>query len=200
MRTKILSAAALVAAFAVTAVPALAKELRTQSLKPPTAPVQGLPGATAQPQATLAFPTNWHVRSLKKGVLVMREGSPSCTYTVRASLAVAAGDAADATARAAALTPATGARLLETGTRNSAAWRVTRPQAPGQVVRIVAVRVDPLRFASGQAGVKLWLQTTVTAVSDAGDECHSGTYREAAGPAIGDALATARTRAFVKTS
>jgi hypothetical protein len=200
MSTKILPVVALTAALGVTAAPAIAKELRTQSLRPPTSPVQGLPGATAQPRATLAFPTNWHVRSLKKGVLVMREGSPSCTYTVRASLAVAAGDAADATARATSLAPATGARVLETGTRNSAAWRVTRPQVPGQVVRIVAVRVDPLRFASQQAGTKLWLQTTVTAVSGVGDECHSGTYREVTGPAIGDALATARTRAFVKTS
>jgi hypothetical protein len=199
MTTKLLSLAAVVAALGASAGPALAKVLRTQSLRPPSAPVQGLPGATAQPQATLAFPTNWHVRSLNKGVLVMREGSPSCTYTVRASLAVAAGDAADATARATALAPATGARVLETGTRNSAAWRVTRPQVPGQVVRIVAVRVDPLRFASRQAGTKLWLQTTVTAVSGVGNECHSGTYREVAGPAIGDALATARTRAFVKT-
>jgi hypothetical protein len=199
MTTKLLSLAAVVAALGASAGPALAKVLRTQSLRPPSAPVQGLPGATAQPQATLAFPTNWHVRSLNKGVLVMREGSPSCTYTVRASLAVAAGDAADATARATALAPATGARVLETGTRNSAAWRVTRPQVPGQVVRIVAVRVDPLRFASQQAGTKLWLQTTLTAVSGVGNECHSGTYREVAGPAIGDALATARTRAFVKT-
>jgi hypothetical protein len=124
---------------------------------------------------------------------IMREGSRACTYTVRASLVVAAGDEANAAARTSALAPATGARLLESGTRNRAAWRVTRPAAAGQI-RLVAVRVDPL---GSQSGAKLWLQTTVTAVSDAGDECHSGTYRDAAGPAIGDALATARTRAFV---
>ena len=124
---------------------------------------------------------------------IMREGSRACTYTVRASLVVAAGDEANAAARTSALAPATGARLLESGTRNRAAWRVTRPAAAGQI-RLVAVRVDPL---GSQSGAKLWLQTTVTAVSDVGDECHSGTYRDAAGPAIGDALATARTRAFV---
>jgi hypothetical protein len=196
MTTKILSIAALVAALGASAGPALAKVLRTQSLRPPSAPVQGLPNTTAQAQATLAFPSSWRVTSLKKGVLVMRAGTRSCSYTVRASLAVAAGDAADAAARAAALTPAPRARVLETGTRTSAAWRVTRPAADRQI-RLVAVRVDPLRSASQQAGAKLWLQTTVTAVSDVGDECHSGTYRETTGPAIGDALATARTRAFV---
>jgi hypothetical protein len=198
MRTKILPVVALTAALGVTAAHALAKELRTQSLRPPSSPVQALPGATAQAQATLAFPTNWRVSSLKKGVLVMREGSRSCTYTVRASVAVAAGDAADAAARAAALTPAPANRVLETGTRTSAAWRVTRPAADRQI-RLVAVRVDPLRSASQQAGAKLWLQTTVTAVSDVGDECHAGTWRDSAGPTIGDALATARTRAFVMT-
>jgi hypothetical protein len=199
MSTKILSAVALTAALGVTAAPALAKELRTQSLRPPTSPVQGLSGATAQPRATLAFPTDWKVTSLKKGVLVTREDSRSCTYTVRASLSVAAGDDANASARATTLAPASGSRLLESGTRNRAAWRVTRPAAQRQI-RIVAVRVEPLAFASRQAGRKVWLQTTVTAVSDVGDECHSGTYRATIGPAIGDALATARTQAFVKTS
>jgi hypothetical protein len=200
MRTKILPLAALTAVLGVTAAPALAKELRTQSLRPPPSPVQGLPGATARAQAVLAFPTNWRVTSLKKGVLVMREGTRSCQYTVRASVAVAAGDAADAAARAAALTPVpTSNRVLETGTRNSAAWRVTRPIATGHT-RVVAVRVDPLRFASQQAGAKLWLQTTVTADSDVGDECHAGTWRDVAAPTIGDALATARTAGGITTS
>ena len=49
------------------------------------------------------------------------------------------------------------------------------------------------------AGRKLWFQTTVTATSRVGDECHSGTYRDVAGPIIGDALATERIRAFIKT-
>jgi hypothetical protein len=198
MRTKILPVAALTAALGVTAAPALAKELRTQSLRPPSSPVQGLPGASAQGRSVLAFPSTWRVTSLKKGVLVMREGGRGCTYTVRASVGVAAGDAADAAGRAAALTPAPASRVLETGTRSSAAWRVTRPAADRQI-RIVAVRVDPLRFASKQAGTKLWLQTTVTAVSGVGDECHAGTYREVTGPAIGDALATERASAFVTT-
>jgi hypothetical protein len=196
MKTKLLSIVAAIAALGAIAVPAIAKDLRTRSLRPPVAPVQGLPGVTAQAAATLPFPTNWRVASLKKGVLVMREGGRACTYTVRASVTVAAGDAADAMARATALTPATGSRVLESGTRNRAAWRVTRPAADRQI-RIVAVRVDPLAAAGRQAGAMLWLQTSVTAASHVGDECHSGTYRDGVGPGIGDALAAARTRGYL---
>jgi hypothetical protein len=193
MKTKILLIVALTAAFGTIAVPAIAKDLRSRNLKPPASAVQGLPGVTEQPTATLTFPTDWRVSSLKKGVLVLRQGGRACVYTVRASLSVAAGGEADAATRATALAPASGSRLLESGTRNRAAWRVTRPAAQRQI-RIVAVRVDPL---GSQSGAKLWLQTTVTAASRVGDECHSGTYRDTVGPSIGDALATARTRAFV---
>jgi hypothetical protein len=193
MKTKMLSIVAAIAALGATAVPAIARDLRSHSLRPPKGAVQEVPGVTAQPSATLIFPTDWRVTSLKKGVLTLREGGRACTYTVRASLSVAAADAADAVGRAAALTPATGSRVLESGTRNRAAWRVTRPAADRRI-SIVAVRVDPLGF---QAGAKLWLQTTVTATSHVGDECHAGTYRDTVGPGIGDALATARTRAFL---
>ncbi|MEA2360241.1 MAG: hypothetical protein QOI62_3501 [Solirubrobacteraceae bacterium] len=197
---KLLAAGALAAALTATAVPALAatNELRRHTLHGPPTPVAGLAGTTADVSTKLTFPADWRVRSLKAGVLTLREGSRQCLYTVRASSRVSAADAADASARVTALAPATGARLLESGLRTSAAWRVTRPETGNQQVRIVAVRAQPLRFASGQAGHQLWLETTVTAVSRVGDECHSGTYREVAGPFIGDALATARARAFVR--
>jgi hypothetical protein len=197
--TKLVAAGALAAALSATAVPALAStnELRRHTLRSPATPVEGLPSLSAVASTKLTFPADWRVRRLKGGVLTLREGSRQCTYTVTASSRVSAGDAADASARVTALAPATGARLLESGVRNSAAWRVTRPDAGNQRVRIVAVRAQPLRFASSQAGRSLWLQTTVTAVSRVGDECHSGTYREVAGPFIGDALATARARAYL---
>jgi hypothetical protein len=196
MKTKLLPIVAAIAALGASAMPAIAKDLRSHGLRPPAGPVQGLPAVRAQPSATLIFATDWRVTSLKKGVLVMRQGGRQCTYTVRASVSVAAGDAADAMARATALTPATGSRVLESGTRNNAAWRVTRPAADRQI-RIVAKRVDPLDAASRQVGAKLWLQTSVTAESHVGDECHAGTYRDTVGPGIGDALASARTRAYL---
>jgi hypothetical protein len=160
-------------------------------LHPPAATVPGLPGATARPQATLSLPANWPLRSFKRGVLVVREArNDLCQYTVKATTAVAAGDDASAKARVRRLAPSSGPRLLSSGASGRSAWRVTRPAAVNQT-KIVAVRVDWL-------GKRLWQQTTVTAVSDVGDECHAGTYRDTAGPGIARALATARTSATVR--
>jgi hypothetical protein len=199
MSTKAISIAALATALSATGAPALAStnQLHRYSLKPPPSPVVGLPGATAQPETKLTFPVDWRVTSLRKGVLVMREGSQACLFTVRAASNVAAGDAPDAAARALTLAPASAARVLESGMRNRIAWRVTRPIDPLRT-RLVAVRTELLR-GRPTASPKLWLQTTVTATARVRDECHSGTYRDGAGPIIGDALATARIRAFIQT-
>jgi hypothetical protein len=43
------------------------------------------------------------------------------------------------------------------------------------------------------SGKVVWTDLTVSAQSSPDSECHSGTYREALGPQMGDALATART-------
>jgi hypothetical protein len=43
------------------------------------------------------------------------------------------------------------------------------------------------------AGQAAWTEIRVIAMSGAGDECHSGTWRQALGPTIGDSLAVART-------
>jgi hypothetical protein len=42
------------------------------------------------------------------------------------------------------------------------------------------------------AGQVAWTEIRVAAASRPGDECHSGTWRVVMGPAISDALATAR--------
>ncbi len=62
------------------------------------------------------------------------------------------------------------------------------------------VRVDGLwasiltrRDDIAPSGQIVWSEIRATASSRAGDECHSGTYRKALGPQMGDALAVART-------
>ena len=68
----------------------------------------------------------------------------------------------------------TRSRVLETGTRNASAWRITRPASTGRV-RVEAMLA--IRRSYG-TGTKAWHETRVTAVSSPGDECHSGTYRD----------------------
>ncbi len=47
-------------------------------------------------------------------------------------------------------------------------------------------------------GQSLWLEVWLTGLSRAGDECHSGTYRQTLGPQFGDVSATLRTRSYIK--
>ncbi len=126
--------------------------------------------------------------------LRLREGSNLCSYAVVATVDVVHVDATSATDAARAIAPLADGRLLEAGHRGSAAWRVVKLRGNGAQVRLDAIRAQPLRYISSQAKQPTWLVTRFTAASDPGDECHAGTYRDTLGPALGDALATARAR------
>jgi hypothetical protein len=77
----------------------------------------------------------------------------------------------------------------------SRAFRVVRQPGIGGRVRLDALWAAVLtrRADIAPAGQAAWTEIRVSAVSRAGDECHSGTWRQALGPAIGDSLAVART-------
>lgn len=143
---------------------------------------------------TISFPTAWKLQRSSATQLTFREGTTICTYTVNATATIEHVDAATATEAARSLVPTADGRLLETGERGSAAWRVVKLRGDGTQVRLDAVRAQPLRFISKRDGQPTWLATRLTAASDQGDECHSGTYRDTLGPHLGDALATLRER------
>jgi hypothetical protein len=193
-------AALAVVALGAVAIPTIAStsgDTRARTFRVSRAPVPGVAGWKASISTRLSFPLNWRVTSNSKGTLTLREGQRGCTYTVKASSRVAPGDEGSSTERTAALLPASGPYVLEIGTRNLVAWRVIRVRETQQI-HLEAVRATPLGSASRATGHKLWLETKVSARSDVGDECHSGTYREGAGTSIGDSLATARARAYVQ--
>ena len=94
---------------------------------------------------------------------------------------------------AATLPAQTSRHLLDSGDHGGRAWRVVRRQTNGRL------RVDALwsavltrRSDIAPSGQVAWTDIRVTATSTAGSECHSGTYRQALGPTIGDSLAVAR--------
>jgi len=97
---------------------------------------------------------------------------------------------------AAAGLPAPGPRyLLDSGVRGGRAFRVVRARTSGGVrVDAVSTGILTRRADIAPSGQVAWGEIRVTATSSPGDECHSGTYREALGPQIGDALATAKAR------
>lgn len=143
---------------------------------------------------TLSFPAGWTTADAKAGQVALRNEAPACSYTITAAAEVVALDVTSATDAARSVVPTADGKLLESGRRGSAAWRVVKLHGDGERVRLDGVRAQPLRYLSSQADRPLWLVTRIQAESDAGDECHSGTYRVRVGPALGDALATARSR------
>ena len=122
------------------------------------------------------------------------------TYTVRSLLA----RAQEASAYVAAGLPSPSARhLLDSGVHCGRAFRVVRQSGIGGRACLDALWATALTRRADIAPSRqvAWTRIRVTAVSRAGGECHSGTWRQALGPAIGDSLAVARTSlCFTKSS
>jgi hypothetical protein len=166
-----------------------------------TAPAEGVGGSTTYFRARVVLPTSWKRLSAPSGALRFREGHGHCFFTVTLSLrtrVAAAGSPADhVTADLAVPAPA---YLLDGGQRPPGAWRVTRDATANQRI---TVHGEYARVAHADAGLipggqSAWAEIVAAASSRPGDECHSGTYRDTLGPALGDAFATARTMAYVR--
>ena len=190
------------AAAAVLAVPAGAASTRfeTRTFTEPARPgldVSGaLKGHAATAKARVVVPAKWH--RLRAGAGVLRFAvtqNPGCHYAVTYRVSSALGPAVSAADRVTAGLPAPGPRyLLDSGERGSAAFRVVRLKSVRGQVRVNALWAGVLtrRADIAPSGQVAWAQVRVTARSRKGDECHSGTWRQALGPAIGDSLAVAR--------
>lgn len=153
--------------------------------------------------ARIIVPTSWRSLSAKAGQRrYLSAQNSSCHYRVTFTAKSRLGAPADPVAYVNAALPAQSARyLLDSGLHGSRAFRVVRKQTSGATVRVDALFATVLtrRADIAPAGQVAWAEIRVSATSSAGDECHSGTYREALGPQIGDMLATARVRLrFVK--
>jgi len=155
------------------------------------------PGYTTGLSASFFSVGSWApVKSSSKSHRSFHAGGSSCRYSITVSTRLVA-DGAETPAEhvTAALPVPAAAYLLDYGTRGTAsAWRVTRLKTTGGVVKLSAMRADHRSLGGGGKG---WQETIVSAVSRAGSECHSGTYRATLGPQIGDLLATETGRVYV---
>jgi hypothetical protein len=164
-----------------------------------------LAGKQTRVTANLTVRATWQkLAGGTKGPLKLRSGAVGCVYTITFDTALVVGSAdstADPVERVTERVPGSGPYVLDRGTRGRAAWRVVRIRRSDQRVQVRALRVDPVSTANAglQPGQKLWRETTATAISRPGDECHSGTYRNGVGPMIGDALATSTGRGYAFT-
>ena len=199
-RLPLTTTALAIAAFLATAAAATAAP-NNGSVRVPfksTVPVAGVTGITGTISTTLLVPNSWK-RQKSKGAPVWLAGHGSCFYRVTTKATLTVAPSSSASARVTADLPAVGPRVLENGTRNSLAWRVTRPEQPGRThVRAVSALTTSTRsVVTLPTGQSLWLEVWLDGIARPGSECHSGTYRETLGPQFGDVLATAHTRQFL---
>ena len=147
--------------------------------------------------ARVVVPGQWRRLSARPGRLrFLNARGTSCSYRVTFTAKSRLAPADDPQQVAAAGLPAPGPRyLLDSGVRGGRAFRVVRARTSGGVrVDAVSTGILTRRADIAPSGQVAWGEIRVTATSSPGDECHSGTYREALGPQIGDALATAKAR------
>jgi len=152
---------------------------------------------TATADARITVPTGWRYLGTKHAMQIYRIATDAgCTFTTTVTTNVALADSADAALLAEQLNSAGGPYLLDAGTRDGHAWRVTRQKTPVTALLGVGVYPDGITDEGvGGAGQQGFQIVTFSAV--AGTTCHSGGYRDVVGPEIGDALAIARTSAHV---
>jgi hypothetical protein len=162
---------------------------------PVTAPLDNY---RAVARARVVVPTSWRALPASAGqrrFLVTQDSH--CHYRILISVTSDVIAPPDAVQRVTAELPAAGAPyVLSEGQRDGTAFRVVRRQGGlGGRVRLDARWTGILtrRDDIAPAGQEAWSDIRVAATSLAADECHAGTWRSALGPAIGDALAVART-------
>lgn len=175
-------------------------ETRTfaEPAKPGLAVTGALTGFRVTSVGRVVVPTSWRRLAAPAGRLrFLTVNNPSCRYTVTYTVRSVLAPSQDASSYVTAGLPSPSARhLLDSGVHGNRAFRVVRRPGIGGRVRLDALWAGVLTKRSdiAPAGQAAWTEIRVTAVSGAGDECHSGTWRQALGPTIGDSLAVARTR------
>jgi hypothetical protein len=173
----------------------------TRTFAEPAEPGLAVTGALSGFRATsvgrVIVPTTWRRLAAPAGRLrFLTVNNPSCRYTVTYTVKSVLAPSQDASSYVTTGLPSPSAwHLLDSGVHGNRAFRVVRQTGIGGRVRLEALWAGVLTKRSdiAPAGQAAWTEIRVTAVSGAGDECHSGTWRQALGPTIGDSLAVART-------
>ena len=173
----------------------------TRTFAEPAKPGLAVTGALSGYRVTsfgrVVVPTGWRRLAAPAGRLrFVTVNNPGCGYTLTYTVKSVLAPGRDASSYVTAGLPSPSARhLLDSGVRGGRAFRVVRQAGIGGRVRLDALWAGVLtrRTDIAPAGQVAWTEIRVTAVSGAGDECHSGTWRQVLGPAIGDSLAVART-------
>jgi hypothetical protein len=184
---RLLVVSALAAATLVAALPAQGATVRVQRFSG----FQDVTVASTQKPYVLRLaytvPATWRQRGRANGLSRTFGPIGSCAFTVRVRATTTTAQAEPAASHLAPLVAA-GARRVDSGSRNSFAWVVTRPRG-SQAVSGVLARPAPTVRTQPASG-RVWLEVRFSATPDPRRECHAGGPRTVAAQ-MGDTLATA---------
>lgn len=158
--------------------------------------VRGSAGLTGALRVSYVFPRTWK-RTSRRTSRTLRLLTPSsCGHVATLTPSLMQGAGQSAAARAAALLPATGRYVLDSGTRRGSAFRVVRDRR-SSTVRGVLVTPLPASSSPGvPTGQTVYAQISAIATANPRRECHSGGPRSVA-TAFGDTFAIGSAGGFV---
>lgn len=158
--------------------------------------VRGSAGLTGMVRVNLVFPRTWK-RTSKRTSRTLKLLTPSsCGHVATLTPNLTQGVTQSAAARAAALLPATGRYVMDTGTRRGSAFRVVRDRRSNTVRGVLVTPLASAYSPGVPSGQTVYAQISAVATANPKRECHSGGPRSVAA-ALGDAFAIGGAGGFV---
>jgi hypothetical protein len=151
-------------------------------------------GQTYSVGGFIAVPASWSPHRTASTISLRDRDYPSCLYTITITAQAVQSPAGTPAEQIGAQQNVDPKYVIDSGTRGRGAWRVVRQ--PGGASKGITVIGDLLLpYAPGQGpgdGPTTWVGLHAVASAKAGSVCHSGMYRQALGPQMGDAFASYR--------
>jgi hypothetical protein len=151
-------------------------------------------GTTYAVGGFIALPSSWSLRRSPSAIRLRDHDFARCVYDTTITAQAVQSSATSPAEQIAAQQNIDAKYVIDSGTRGRGAWRIVRqPGGSSKGVTVVGDLLLPYAGGGGSgAGPTTWVGLHAVASARPGSECHSGTYRQALGPQLGDAFASFR--------
>jgi hypothetical protein len=142
----------------------------------------------------VAVPASWSARRSGSTLRLRDRDFARCVFDITITAQAVQSSAGTPADQIAAQQDVDPRYIIDSGTRGRGAWRVVRqPGGGSKGITVIGDLLVPFAVGQGSADApRTWVGLHAVASATAGSECHSGMYRQAVGPQIGDALASYR--------
>lgn len=158
--------------------------------------VRGSAGLTGMVRVNLLFPRTWKQSSTRTSRTLKLLTPSSCGHIAKLTPSLVQGVTQGPAARAAALLPATGRYVMDSGARRGSAFRVIRDVGSDTVRGVLVTPLATVYSPGVPSGQTAYAQISAIATANPRRECHSGGPRSVAA-AFGDAFAIGGVGGFV---